>query len=324
VVTNPGVAICILNQAFTNAFPLALRATQEQTSPTQRPKQPLPITKAAASLGSQPNSKAKSGTNQAPWVAKYSEESTWPTKVPATPPKAAVPEPATAPSDPKWEPSSWSSWSSGWGQPGKPDKRWATAQEVQERKRAVAWQLEELRQAEQRVKNKKLEEEEQDRQKKAKEDQAKAEEQAARQTKEEEQQRLQQAQQQQDQYQQGIATAQFQANQAQFQTAAAMAQQAHAMWQMEQQQWQQQQWKQQQQDQWRPNRHGWPKQDLRDEGRYKRLVEKRNQLQKEKVDLEEQLAAKERGYSGEGKRSCSLTKKRCEETSLAFRGRSKS
>ena len=226
---------------------------QEQTSPTQRPKQPLPITKAAASLGSQPNSKAKSGTNQAPWVSKYSEESTWPTKVPATPPKAAVPapatakvpatppkaavpEPATAPSDPKWEPSSWSSWSSGWGQPGKPDKRWATAQEVQEqeRKRAVAWQLEELRQAEQRVKNKKLEEEEQDRQKKAKEDQAKAEEQAARQTKEEEQQRLQQAQKKQDQYQQGIATAQFQANQAQFQTAAAMAQQAHAMWQMEQ------------------------------------------------------------------------------------------
>ena len=52
-------------------IPLALRAMQEQTSPTQRPKQPLPITKAAASLGSQPKSKAKSGTNQAPWVAKY-------------------------------------------------------------------------------------------------------------------------------------------------------------------------------------------------------------------------------------------------------------
>ena len=33
VVLGPGVSRCILNQAFTNAFPLACRAMQEQTSP---------------------------------------------------------------------------------------------------------------------------------------------------------------------------------------------------------------------------------------------------------------------------------------------------
>ena len=296
----------------------------EQTNP--KPLQPTP--KASSTLGSQPKCKASP-----PWKAKYSDETMWPTAVPETPQKPTTP--ATPQSDSKeW---TWSGHhdADGWkwnggdagGWSGQPDKRWATAQEVQEqeRKRAVAWQLEELRQAEERVKKKKLEEEELE-QKKAKEDQAKATEPPARQTQEEPAARQTQ---QPDQYQQGIAAAQ-----AQFQTAAAMSQQAQAMWQMEQQkwqqqqQWQQQQWQQQQwqqqQDQWRPNRHGWPKQDLRDEGRYKRLVEQRNQLQKEKVDLEEQLAAKERGYSGEGKRSCSLTKKRCEKTSLAFRGRSKS